>query len=550
MSEHDRSTALVVNDDPVQLHLTTSVLEQDGMRVIACSSAEDALRTLNEHVSVHVIITDLHMPNIDGWRFCRLLRSPAYKSCNRIPILVVSATFFGIDAEQITADLGANAFLPIPHPPATLRACVRKLLRGEAPAATLGVLLVEDSKPQAAVLRTALEARGWMVFLAGTVAQARRLYRELEPEIVILDFHLPDGTAIDLLGDVKPAGSSTVAIVVSADPNPSRALECMRQRADGYVPKPFDPEYLITLCERARRERSFLRVEELLEERTREKARLVDLLRQAQKMEAIGTLAGGVAHDFNNLLTVILGHTHLLKLRARPDDPVHKAMSVIETTVQRARQLTDQLLGFARGGKHRNVRFDIHATIHEVFQLLDRTIVNKNFICQEDFHAARAGIMGDPGQLHQVILNLALNARDAMPDGGVLSCTTQVVPVSAAAGQRFPGMAVPEYLKISIADTGCGIPEDIQGRIFEPFFTTKGPDKGSGMGLAMVYTIVQNHGGFIEVESVVGEGATFHLYLPLSDAAPRAGSPNEPMPSGLLSTGGGTTVGVPNRDGL
>jgi PAS domain S-box-containing protein len=635
MTMHARPTIVVVNDDPVQLHLTSSILEQDGMRVIRCRGAEEALAILQQQPAVDAIVTDLHMPHIDGWRFCRLLRSPEYAAYNRIPILVVSATFFGADAEQITADLGANAFLAVPHDPSTLRTCLHRLLRGEVPPAMLHVLLVEDRKPEALMLRRALEARGWVVFPASTVERGRRLFRDITPEIVILDYHLPDGTARDLLTEVKPAGGAAVAIVITAEPDPSHALDCMRLGADGYVPKPFDPEYLIALCERARRERSFLRVEELLNDRTRdlresetrfrslleslpetiivrdeagvilhisesgaerlgwrardliglpcesimvaggrhetawsetelitrrgrriaveviarpivfnggpallqvarditerkrteaERAKLEEQLRQAQKMEAIGTLAGGVAHDFNNVLTAILGHVHLLKQEAPPDDPIHQRMFVIEAGVQRARHLTDQLLVFARGGKQQNVIFDLHATIREVFQLLDRTM-GQHIACQVELHAERCLINGDPGQLHQVMLNLALNARDAMPRGGTLRCRTDLLP-----GTNF--------IRLSLSDSGSGIPEEIRGRIFEPFFTTKPAGQGTGMGLAMVYAIIQNHAGSIEVESEVGQGTTFHLSLPLA-CGPRVPARTGANPLAVTSTRSG-----------
>jgi signal transduction histidine kinase len=245
-----------------------------------------------------------------------------------------------------------------------------------------------------------------------------------------------------------------------------------------------------------------------------ERAKLEEQLRHAQKMEAIGTLAGGVAHDFNNVLTAILGHVHLLKQEAPPDDPIHQRMFVIEAGVQRARHLTDQLLTFARGGKQQNVVFDLHATVQEVFQLLER-MLGRHVSCQVELRAERCLINGDPGQLHQVILNLALNARDAMPHGGTLRCRTDLV-----SGANF--------IRLSVSDSGSGIPREIRGRIFEPFFTTKPKGQGTGMGLAMVYAIVQNHAGSIEVESEVGQGTTFHLSLPLAPV---------PSPSASYSSG-------------
>ncbi|HKQ60790.1 MAG TPA: PAS domain S-box protein [Candidatus Polarisedimenticolaceae bacterium] len=233
-------------------------------------------------------------------------------------------------------------------------------------------------------------------------------------------------------------------------------------------------------------------------------------LRHAQKMEAIGTLAGGVAHDFNNILTGILGYAQLLRREALAGSPSARAAEVIEKGATRAAALTQQLLGFARKGKNQDVSIDLHATIREVVGLLEHSL-NKNITIHQDLAAEAAHVRGDPGQLQQVILNLAVNARDAMPAGGELSFITRHVE---------PGSAV----LLTIADTGCGIPVEHRDRIFEPFFTTKQHGKGTGMGLAMVYGIVRNHGGTIRVDSEVGRGTNILVQLP------RAGQPaGEPL---------------------
>ncbi|RMF88785.1 MAG: PAS domain S-box protein, partial [Nitrospinota bacterium] len=270
MQNKTSPTALVVNDDPLQLRLTAALLEKEGIRPLTCSSVEEALRTLDTQQSVDLIITDLHMPKIDGWRFCRLLRSPEYARYNTIPILVMSATLAGSDAEQITADLGANAFLSIPYNPSTFRAQVRALLKGETPRATLQVLLVEDSPTQAKILRQAFEAHGYVVRRARLGAEGRRLFQRYQPEIVVLDYHLPDMTADHLLEEIKEAVPTTVVIMITGNPTPELALRFMKQGADGYLRKPFDPAYLVRLCEKARRERSLLQVEDLLKARTQE----------------------------------------------------------------------------------------------------------------------------------------------------------------------------------------------------------------------------------------------------------------------------------------
>ncbi|PYQ14683.1 MAG: hypothetical protein DMH00_01210 [Acidobacteria bacterium] len=243
-------------------------------------------------------------------------------------------------------------------------------------------------------------------------------------------------------------------------------------------------------------------------------------LQHAQKMEAIGTLAGGVAHDFNNLLTGILGYAELLKMGSKPGEKVHQAAEVIERAASRAASLTQQLLGFARRGKHQNVPVDLNATIQEVMGLLVRTF-DKNISLRQEFTPHSAAILGDPGQVGQIILNLAVNAADSMVEGGELAFRTEVVELTEDQRRRQDGTRSGPFVLLSVSDTGSGIPPEVLPRIFEPFFTTKECGKGTGMGLAMVYGIVQNHGGFIEIDTTVGRGTVFRLYFPLQRSEDR-----------------------------
>jgi PAS domain S-box-containing protein len=246
-----------------------------------------------------------------------------------------------------------------------------------------------------------------------------------------------------------------------------------------------------------------------------ERKHLEEQLLQAQKMEAIGQLAGGIAHDFNNLMTGILGYANILKLESQPGTSFNDAAKTIEKAAERASQLTKQLLGFARRGKFLRVPVDLHTVAHEVMGLLTRTI-EKNISVTQRLRADSPWVLGDPGQIEQAILNLAVNARDAMPDGGELAIETQVANLDEAFCRTHPEATPGRYVLVSVVDTGMGIPKELQQRIFEPFFTTKESDKGTGMGLAMVYGIVKNHGGFIRLYSEVGHGARFDVYLPQS----------------------------------
>ncbi|MDD3643154.1 MAG: ATP-binding protein [Candidatus Krumholzibacteria bacterium] len=247
-----------------------------------------------------------------------------------------------------------------------------------------------------------------------------------------------------------------------------------------------------------------------------DRKRLEDQFFQTQKMDAIGQLAGGIAHDFNNALVSILGTANLLKLESEEGSPVREAAATIEQAAERAAGLTRQLLGFARPGRGRVVTVDMNDVIAGVVQLLGRTVDRKIRI-EFESHGGRALVTGDPAQLERIILNLAVNARDAMPDGGTLR-------IEAAAAEPHELDALPEdvdttggCLRITVADTGIGIPREHIDRIFEPFFTTKPPAEGAGMGLAVVYSIVRSHDGHIAVESEPGEGTKFTIYLPAED---------------------------------
>ncbi|MBI5576553.1 MAG: PAS domain S-box protein [Deltaproteobacteria bacterium] len=239
-------------------------------------------------------------------------------------------------------------------------------------------------------------------------------------------------------------------------------------------------------------------------------------LLQSQKMEAIGSLAGGIAHDFNNLLTGILGYANLLKIKAKPGSEVLKAANVIQDAADRASQLTAQLLGFARRGKNLAVPVNIHRTIEDVANILERTM-DRRIRILKIFTGDDVTILGDPTQMQQMFMNMAVNARDAMPEGGVLTFSTNIVRFDEAGTGSHAGLAQGNYARIDLSDTGKGIPAGNLEKIFDPFYTTKEQGKGTGLGLAMVFGIVKNHGGHVEVESKVGAGTHFRIFLPLAE---------------------------------
>jgi signal transduction histidine kinase len=245
-----------------------------------------------------------------------------------------------------------------------------------------------------------------------------------------------------------------------------------------------------------------------------ETRRLEEQLRQSQKMESLGTLAGGVAHDFNNILGAILGYAGLLRLELKNNEKLTKYIETIERSTRRASELTKQLLGFARGGKTSVMSVDFNRICRETVELTKK-MIEKNVVVSLDLYPDLPAVEGDESQLSQVMMNLAINARDAIPNGGSLRISTSVVKANRAPGYN-PNLEKREYVVVEVADSGHGISKGNLVRIFEPFFTTKPKGKGTGLGLSMVYGIIKNHGGEIDVNSQVNKGTTFRIYLPVS----------------------------------
>ena len=256
-----------------------------------------------------------------------------------------------------------------------------------------------------------------------------------------------------------------------------------------------------------------------------ERRQLEEQLRQAQKMEAVGRLAGGIAHDFNNLLTAINGFGDLALDILPPDHPARAMVAEIRKAGDRAAGLTRQLLAFGRRSVVAPQVLDLNAVVRESESLLGR-LLGEHLVLTADLDPTLPRVAADPGQIQQLVMNLAVNARDAMPEGGRLTISTQVAGVARAGLARDPDVPAGEYAVLSVADTGCGMTAEVKARIFEPFFTTKGPGKGTGLGLATVYGIVRQSGGHIAVESEPGRGTEFRVYLPVA----RGDEASEPPP--------------------
>ncbi|MBC7172743.1 MAG: PAS domain-containing protein, partial [Polyangiaceae bacterium] len=381
----------------------------------------------------------------------------------------------------------------------------------------------EELRMSRARLDTALRAAG-MGIGVWEIDTGRMVVDEALAELLGLgDEAVENATLETLVSRVHPDDRPTVRVAVerARDSEGELDVECRVQRADGQTrwfaikgrvdSGPDGVRRLFGACL----------------EITRHK-QLEEELRQAQKMEAIGQLAGGVAHDFNNLLTVILGQASALGLRPDLPTDIGDAMNDIVSAAERAASLTAQLLGFGRRQMMQLRDIALGDLVAGIGTMLER-LLGESIALEVERSGPGPIVRVDSNMLAQVLLNLAVNARDAMPSGGRLTIRTSVEQIDESTAQRIPEAAAGTWACLRVSDTGGGIAPEILPRIFEPFFTTKGVGEGTGLGLATVYGIVKQHRGFLSVESRFGQGTTFKAFFPMSSATePQVASDPQP----------------------
>ena len=393
----------------------------------------------------------------------------------------------------------------------------------------LRILHLEDEPKDVMLVQAALEADGLTCELkhVDTGAEFKAALDQGEFDLILSDFALPGFDGLAALERARTVASDVPFVFVSGTIGEETAIAAVRNGATDYVLKhrlshlaPAVRRAIAEAQERARRRK--------MEEALRDSQ---ERLRQAQKMEAIGRLAAGVAHDFNNMLTAILGYAQLARMRLGPESPATSDLVEIRKAGERAAGLTRQLLAFSRQQVLQPRALDLNAVVMELDKMLRRLIgADVELMARPGKDLGR--VMADPGQIEQILLNLAVNARDAMPRGGRLTIETSEVTLDEHHARTVLDVPPGRYVMLSVLDDGEGMDDETMTRIFEPFFTTKDPGKGTGLGLSTVFGIVKQSGGAIEVCSEPGHGATFKLYFPrVENRAEAVASPPHDLPA-------------------
>ncbi len=396
----------------------------------------------------------------------------------------------------------------------------------------LRILHLEDNPADAALIQSALEA-GDIPCDTTCVHNRAEFAAQLGRgcyDLILSDYSLPSFDGLSAVAIVRAQWPELPFILVSGTMGEDFAIESLKSGATDYVLK----TRLLRLVPAVRRA-----MHEVTEraERRRLEAQFIE----AQKMEVIGQLAAGVAHDFNNILGVIMGYSDMMLMKLATADPMRNYVGEIRRASERAAGLTLQLLVFGRKQTVQPVVIDLNVVLRDLEQMLERLIdenINLTLVpCTQP-----GNILADPGYIGQVLMNLAVNARDAMPDGGSLSIATSRVSLDTPFTQTYPGMLPGDYMRLSVSDTGTGMSEEVKARIFEAFFTTKPAGKGTGLGLATCQTIVHQSGGCMSVSSEPGKGTTFHIHFPCVEQQLEVTAPC--APGGPLTRGTETLLVV------
>lgn len=505
---------IAVNDEPVQLAQIRAVLAGAGYEVDTFECAADALDGMAAGMSADLFVLDLHMPGIDGWKMCQLLRSNEFQRFNATPVLVLSATYAGDDVVALTRALGADGFLEAPFDAKDLLDVAARLLEGGSVDRAPTALIIEDEPAVRDVLVRAFTDAGYEVLQADTVESAREAWRTARPHVVLLDHHLPDGTSEELLDDLVDLHERTSVLVMTADADPFLPVHLFSRGADGYLRKPFEPRRAVEQARSATRQRALLRIGSVLEVRHREQQVLERSLHNARRLESLGLLAGGVAHEFNNLLAGIMGHADLALLDLEEGSPARSSVAQIASLARRAAERTRQILVYTGKARLTLEDLDLADVVAVAVGRLDRASRRRVEVVREgDLPRLR----GDRERLVEMVLGIVANGVEALgkaPGDVMVALGARELSPDAHLEVEGGGTVSPgRYAFLEVRDDGSGMDEATRARMFDPFFTTK--FMGRGLGLPAVLGILRAHGGHIHVRTAPGRGTVVTALFPL-----------------------------------
>jgi PAS domain S-box-containing protein len=545
---------LVVDDAEQNRYLLRVLFEAYGFSVLEAANGVDALRAARAETP-DVVVSDLLMPTMDGFALCReWMRDDRLR---HVPFVVYSATYTDEKDQALVRDLGAAAFLVKPaEPNALVEVVERALRRSSAPAPVVplhdGVFHERHSRR----LQEKLERK-----LGEVASLEQRVIDYVGRVEAILDASVDAIVSFDKEYRIRSWSLSaealtgytereveghSIGLVLPAD----ELLETLRQAEDAHASKErtrfesrwrrkdgTEVEVRVSLAPLAG-DLGFVAIVSDLSARRRAEAEKADLearLARAQRMESIGRLAGGVAHDFNNLLTVILSHAAFIEDGLPAGAPAREDACLIREAGDRAKALTRQLLAIANPHASETDRADANQVLAAMETML-RRLIGEDVDVRVELAPGTAYVRAGSSPIEQMVLNLVVNARDAMPNGGRLTISTSAVVVGPEAARLHPTLEPGPFVRLSVADTGLGMAPSTLEHVFEPFFTTKDVGKGTGLGLATVYGLVRQAGGSVEVKSEPGHGTVFDVWLPRGEP-PTASLSGAPCPHGRGGTG-------------
>jgi PAS domain S-box-containing protein len=528
--ESARASVLLVDDEP-QVLVALEDLLCDEFVIHKAESAERALNVVEREKDIAVVLSDQRMPDMTGDELLRTL----HDSCGATRMLVTGFADLSAVIRAVN-DGRIFAYVTKPWNPDELQLMVRK--------AAEHFRLAQDLAYERSLLHDLMDNTPDGIFFKDRQLRFLRTNRAFSQA---LNGKTPSELVGRRLNEIL-GPSSAEALNVEAEERRVLAGGIPLQDAVHESQQPGGTQHLSETKAPIRALNGetigLVGISRNVTERVRAEAQLrrveAELL-QAQKMEAIGQLAGGVAHDFNNVLSVILGYGEMLLEELPAEHAMHGDLSVIVGAAQRAAALTRQLLAFSRRRVVEPDVVDLNTIVWGIDKML-RRIIGEDIDLRTKLASSPATVRADASQLEQVIMNLTVNARDAMPNGGTIQIETESVELDEAYSSEHVGVTPGTYVRMSVTDTGHGIDEATQKRIFEPFFTTKEVGRGTGLGLSTVYGIVQQCGGHVVVDSEVGRGTAFHIHLP--EAIQPAAEPRIRRAPTRPPTGSGTVLVV------